>query len=70
MKKAILFIALWLVVMIVGIVFTIKQENKQWADSINNKANKDYVMEVAFNLDISPSEVTQEQFNNRYLKNK
>ena len=67
MKKAILFLALWLVVMIVGISYTIKQENKQWADSINNEANKDFVVETAFNNDISPDEVTQEQFAERYL---
>ena len=70
MKKAILFIALWLVVMIVGIVFTIKQENKQWADSINNEANRDFIIETAYNNDISPEEVTQEQFAERYLTNK
>ena len=70
MKKAILFLALWLVVMIVGISYTIKQENKQWADSINNEANRDFVVETAFNNEISPSEVTQKQFNNRYLTNK
>lgn len=70
MKKLILFFALWLVVMIAGISYTIKQERKQWANSIYNKANKDFVVETAFNLDISPSEVTQKQFNNRYLKSK
>lgn len=70
MKKAILFLAVWLVVMIAGISYTIKQENKQWADSISNKANRDFVVETAFNNDISPEEVTQEQFNLRYLTNK
>ena len=67
MKKAILFLALWLVVMIVGISYTIKQENKQWADSMNNEANNDFVVETAFNNDISPDEVTQKQFAERYL---
>ena len=70
MKKLILFFALWLVVMIAGISYTIKQERKQWANSIYNEANKDYVVETAFNNEISPSEVTQKQFNNRYLTNK
>ena len=59
--------AVWLVVMIAGISYTIKQENKQWADSINNEANKDFVIETAFNNDISPEEVTQVQFSDRYL---
>ena len=70
MKKAILFIAVWLVVMIAGISYTIKQENKQWADSINNEANRDFIIETAYNNDISPEEVTQEQFAERYLTNK
>lgn len=70
MKKLILFFALWLVVMIAGISYTIKQERKQWANSIYNEANRDYVIEVAFNLGISPDSVTQKQFNNRYLTNK
>ena len=56
--------------MIAGISYTIKQENKQWADSIHNKANRDYVLETASNNDISPEEVTQKQFAARYLTNK
>ena len=59
--------AVWLVVMIAGISYTIKQENKQWADNINNEANKDFVIETAFNNDISPEEVRQVQFSDRYL---
>lgn len=39
-----------------------------WEDDIRNPDNEEYVNEVAFNLDIDPSEVTQEQFENRYLK--
>jgi hypothetical protein len=70
MKKLILFFALWLVVMIAGISYTIKQERKQWANSIYNEANKDFVVETAFNLGISPDQVTQQQFNNRYLTNR
>lgn len=37
-----------------------------WADCILNPENKEYVTEVAFNLNIKPEEVTQEQFNKRY----
>lgn len=37
-----------------------------WADCILNPENKEYVEEVAFNLNIKPEEVTQEQFNTRY----
>jgi len=38
-----------------------------WEDDIYNRNNKEYVNEVAFNLGIDPSEVTQKQFNARYL---
>ncbi len=35
-------------------------------DDIRHRDNSAYVVEVAFNLGIDPSEVTQEQFNERY----
>jgi hypothetical protein len=35
-------------------------------DDIKNPDNAEYVREVAFNLSISPSKVTQAQFNARY----
>lgn len=37
-----------------------------WANCIHNLENREYVEEVAFNLNIKPEEVTQEQFNKRY----
>ena len=37
-------------------------------NSIHNPANEPYVLECAFNLGIDVDEVTQEQFNERYLK--
>lgn len=37
-----------------------------YADSIHNPSNDEYVEEVAFNLGITPDKVTQEQFNERY----
>lgn len=39
----------------------------KWADNIHNPDNQDFVVEVAFNLGISDSSVTQEQFNERYI---
>jgi hypothetical protein len=39
-------------------------------NSIKNPNNKEFVNEVAFNLGIDPSKVTQKQFNNRYMPNK
>jgi hypothetical protein len=38
-----------------------------WPDSILNPENGEFVTEVAFNLGIENSEVTQEQFNERYI---
>jgi len=38
-----------------------------WADNIHNPDNEEYVVEVAFNLDIPVDSVTQEQFNQRYI---
>jgi hypothetical protein len=39
-----------------------------WENSIYNPDNEEFVVEVAFNLEISVDEVTQEQFNDRYIK--
>ena len=39
----------------------------KWSDSVYNPDNEDYVEEVAFNLGISDTAVTQEQFNERYI---
>ena len=40
--------------------------SEQWENSIWNKSNADFVDEVAFNLNVLPSEVTQEMFDHRY----
>jgi hypothetical protein len=37
-----------------------------YADSIYNPENRAFVIEVAFNENIKPEEVTQEMFNARY----
>jgi hypothetical protein len=37
-----------------------------WEDHIANPENREFVVEVAFNLDIPIDSVTQEQFNKRY----
>lgn len=39
----------------------------KWANDIHNPENDEFVGEVAFNLGISKDEVTQEQFNRRYV---
>jgi len=38
-----------------------------WKDNIHNPDNADYIAEVAFNLDLPDSMVTQSLFNERYL---
>ena len=38
-----------------------------WDDSIKNPDNEEFVTEIAFNLGIENSKVTQEQFNIRYI---
>jgi len=40
-----------------------------WADNIKNPENEEFVEEVAFNLNKSVSQVSQQEFNNRYLNN-
>jgi len=40
--------------------------SQQWENSIYNKANAEFIEEVAFNEDVLPSEVTQEMFDHRY----
>ena len=56
-----ILLVIWFTVVLVAVVISVK-----WEDSVKNRANKDFVVEVAFNLDISPSEVSQKQFNLRY----
>jgi len=41
----------------------------EWANSVENPENAEFVVEVAFNEDIDTSEVTQQMFNNRYSNN-
>jgi hypothetical protein len=43
-----------------------KQGVETKKNSIKNPNNKEFVNEVAFNLGVDPSKVTQKQFNSRY----
>jgi hypothetical protein len=40
----------------------------KYADSIDNPSNAEFVQEIAFNEGIDDVEVTQQMFNNRYLR--
>jgi len=42
--------------------------NVKWEDNIKNPENGEFVCEVAFNEGITAEEVTQAQFNARYLQ--
>ena len=44
-----------------------KETNAEYYNSITNPDNIEYVNEVAFNMDKEPAEVTQEEFNKRYV---
>jgi hypothetical protein len=41
----------------------------KWVNNIKNPENEEFVVEVAFNLHKPVSQVTQQEFNNRYLNN-
>ena len=41
---------------------------RDWDNSIYNPVNAPYVLEVSFHEGICPSEITQAQFNDRYLR--
>lgn len=40
-----------------------------WANNIKNSDNAEFVEEIAFNLNKPVSQVSQQEFNNRYLNN-
>lgn len=42
----------------------------KWSDSVKNPDNVEYVIETGFQLGKLPQEVTQKEFNERYLNNK
>tara|TARA_R110002074_G_scaffold47610_4_gene122047 strand:- start:11975 stop:12142 length:168 start_codon:yes stop_codon:yes gene_type:complete len=52
------------------LIITILLFINSWENSIYNPKNEEFVVEVAFNLDINVDEVTQKQFNDRYINNK
>lgn len=66
--KHIVIIAMWIIA-IYGVVQSLSDTNDvRWKDNIRNPSNQPYVLECAFNLSIHPDSVTQEQFNQRYLR--
>tara|TARA_B110000503_G_C7076298_1_gene383064 strand:+ start:876 stop:1163 length:288 start_codon:yes stop_codon:yes gene_type:complete len=40
----------------------------KWADNIKNPENLEFIEEVAFNLDKPVSQISQKEFNDRYLR--
>lgn len=41
----------------------------KWTNNIKNPDNLEFIEEVAFNLNKAPQQVTQQEFNNRYVNN-
>jgi hypothetical protein len=41
----------------------------KWTNSVKNPDNDEFINEVAFNLNKQPQQVTQQEFNNRYVNN-
>jgi hypothetical protein len=41
----------------------------KWTNNIKNPDNLEFIEEVAFNLNKSPQQVTQQEFNARYTNN-
>lgn len=58
-------IALMWCIAIYGLVQSFSSDLR-WEDNIHNPNNQPFVLECAFNLNIHPDSVTQEQFNQRY----
>ena len=74
--KVFLIVAGVLMLMVLGDMLNPYKEIKVTVDpsfivypdyDIRNPINQPYVLETAFNLGISPDQVTQSQFNQRYL---
>jgi len=55
-----------LIVIVVMVASYVTSPGFDYADSIYNPENRAFVIEVAFNENIKPEEVTQEMFNARY----
>jgi len=41
----------------------------KWTNNIKNPVNEEFINEVAFNLNKAPQQVTQQEFNARYINN-
>jgi len=41
----------------------------KWSNNIKNPNNEEFIQEVAFNLNKTPQQVTQTEFNARYVNN-
>jgi hypothetical protein len=41
----------------------------KWTNSVKNPQNEEFINEVAFNLNKAPQQVTQQEFNTRYVNN-
>lgn len=61
-----LFILTMPIIIGLGVAVLVHIGDVRYDNSIKNPENDEFVVEVAFNLDIPVEEVTQKQFNARY----
>lgn len=70
MKKVILILASSLILVNCTAVHKFNVDAcPKWSNNIKNPDNEEFIQEVAFNLNKQPQQVTQQEFNNRYLNN-
>jgi hypothetical protein len=70
MKKSILILATSLILVNCTAVHKFNVDAcPKWANNIKNPDNLEFIEEVAFNLNKTPQQVTQTDFNDRYVNN-
>ena len=70
MKKAILILSTSLILVNCTAVHKFNVDAcPKWSNNIKNPDNLEFIEEVAFNLNKAPEQVTQQEFNTRYVNN-
>lgn len=70
MKKAILILSTSLILVNCTAVRKFNVDAcPKWSNNIKNPDNLEFIGEVAFNLNKAPEQVTQQEFNTRYVNN-
>jgi hypothetical protein len=70
MKKVFLILSISTTLFSCSTVQKYKVDNcPKWTNNIKNPVNEEFIQEVAFNLNKQPQQVTQQEFNARYINN-